>query len=244
MSTRPVAYPALDDRALMARHRAGDARARAQLVERYLPLARKLALRYRHSGEPVEDLFQVAAIGLLKAVDRWEPERGHAFSSFAVPTVLGELRRHFRDATWSVRPPRSIVDLALQVERAREKLGGEPTVAQLAAHVERSPEDVAAALVAGGARRPWSLDAPALVEGSEMTIADQLGGDDAGYAHVEARATVDRLLTLLDHRAREIIRLGHLEGVLQRQIAARFGLSQVHVSRIVCASLAKLELAA
>src|SRR4051794_27156540 len=113
--------PALvSDRELIARHHGGDRRARAAFIERYLPLARSLALRYRNSSEPLDDLFQVAAIGLVKAADRWDPEHGAAFSSFAVPTILGELRRYFRDLSWSIRPPRSLQELSLSVERVRE----------------------------------------------------------------------------------------------------------------------------
>src|SRR4051794_27129952 len=110
----------LDDRQLMARHRAGDGRARHILIERYLPLARSLALRYRRTSEPLEDLLQVASLGLVKAVDAWEPERGLALSSYAVPTILGELRRYFRDRSWAVRPPRRLLELVPELERARD----------------------------------------------------------------------------------------------------------------------------
>jgi len=125
-----------DDRQLVQRHRAGDPHARDTLIERYLPLARTLALRYRDSVEPLDDLIQVASLGLIKAVDRWDPERGFAFSSFAVPTVLGELRRYFRDSTWMVRPPRDLIELSLSIERSRQPLvaaiGREPAAADFA----------------------------------------------------------------------------------------------------------------
>ena len=126
----------------------GDEKAREELIERYMPLARSLALRYRRASEPLDDLIQVASVGLVKAVDRWDPERGLAFSSYAVPTILGELRRYFRDSTWDVRPARDLQELCLALEEAREKLWGElgrqPTVADLAGRLERS---------AGGDRR-------------------------------------------------------------------------------------------
>src|ERR1044071_9965936 len=133
-----------DDQRLMRRTQHGDVRAREELIERYMPLARSLALRYRRASEPLDDLVQVASVGLVKAVDRWDPERGLAFSSYAVPTILGEIRRYFRDATWDVRPARDLQELCLAVEEAREKLWGElgrqPTVADLAGRLDRSPE--------------------------------------------------------------------------------------------------------
>src|SRR3954470_18488915 len=148
----------LDDPQLKARHRAGDKRARDVLIERYLPLAHALALRYRHAGEPVDDLIQTACLGLVKAVDRWEPERGLALSSYAVPTILGELRRYFRDRTWAVRPPRRLLELVPEIERARERLTArprrEPTPAELGADLARSPEEIADALHA--ARGRWA----------------------------------------------------------------------------------------
>src|ERR671914_225562 len=134
-----------DDQKLMRRHRGGDARARNELIERYMPLARSLALRYRRASEPLDDLFQVASLGLVKAVDRWDPDRGLAFTSFAVPTILGELRRHFRDTTWMVRPPRSVQELSTPAEPAPARLSGalgrEPTIPELAARVGRSTQD-------------------------------------------------------------------------------------------------------
>src|ERR671937_3022513 len=153
-----------DDQRLMLRHRHGDERAREELIERYMPLARSLALRYRRASEPLDDLVQVASVGLVKAVDRWDAERGLAFSSYAVPTILGELRRYFRDSTWDVRPARDLQELCLAVEEAREKLwaelGRSPTVADLAARLERHEEEVVEALQATEGRSARSLDAP------------------------------------------------------------------------------------
>src|ERR671938_654089 len=135
-----------EDQRLMRRHRDGDAHAREELIERYMPLARSLALRYRRASEPLDDLVQVASVGLVKVVDRWAPDRGLAFSSYAVPTILGELRRYFRDATWDVRPARDVQELCLSVEEAREalwsELGRSPTVADIARRLNRSPEEI------------------------------------------------------------------------------------------------------
>src|SRR5918996_4241333 len=145
-----------DDQRLMRRHQRGDAGARDELIERYMPLARSLALRYRRASEPLDDLVQVASVGLVKAVDRWDPDRGLAFSSYAVPTILGELRRYFRDATWDVRPARDLQELCLAVEEARDALwidlGRSPTVGDIAGHLNRAPEEVMEALQASDGR--------------------------------------------------------------------------------------------
>ena len=150
----------------MRRHRAGDRRARQTLIERHLPLARSLARRYRRTREPMDDLIQVASLGLIKAVDRWDPDRGLAFSTFAVPTILGELRRYFRDSTWVVRPPRELLELSLCVERLREPLGAtlgsDPTAVELAERLGRPPEAIAEALRAGQARWTSPLTSGAL----------------------------------------------------------------------------------
>lgn len=176
-----------DDRQLMRRHRNGDRWARATLIERYLPLARSLALRYRRGTEPLDDLVQVASLGLVKAVARWDPDRGVTLSSYAVPTILGEVRQYFRDATWVVRPPRDLLELTLIVERARRRLnatsGREPTAADLAAHLGRSPEAVVEALQAAGGRSVCALDGAAL----------RFGEDDGEYEQAEARTTIAQI---------------------------------------------------
>ena len=170
------------DGELFAQARAGDERAREQLVERYLPLARRLARRYQRSEEPLEDLTQVASLGLLKAVDRYDTGRDTAFSSFAVPTILGELRRHFRDRTWSVRVPRELQELALRVDRTASALSSEhgraPTVGEIAVAMDVSEEQVLEALQAAGAYRAGSLDAPRSGAGEDATgesVADAIG---------------------------------------------------------------------
>ena len=229
----------------MRRHRRGDAGARDQLIERYMPLARSLALRYRRASEPLDDLVQVASVGLVKAVDRWDAERGLAFSSYAVPTILGELRRYFRDATWDVRPARDLQELCLSVEEARETLWGElgrsPTVADIAERLERSPEEVVEALQATEGRSVHSLDAPVHEEeGASASTGDLLGSNDPEFARVEAGITIEKMTGILDDRAREILRLRFQEDLLQSEIAERVGCSQMHVSRIIRSSLERL----
>jgi RNA polymerase sigma-B factor len=234
-----------DDQKLMHRHRDGDARARDELIERYMPLARSLALRYRRASEPLDDLIQVASVGLVKAVDRWDPNRGLAFSSYAVPTILGELRRYFRDATWDVRPARDLQELCLAVEEAREALWGElgrsPTVGDISGRLQRSPEEIVEALQATEGRSARSLDAPVHEEeGDSASAGDMIGSEDAEFDRVEAGITLERMTGILDGRAREILRLRFREDLLQSEIAERVGCSQMHVSRIIRSSLERL----
>jgi RNA polymerase sigma-B factor len=233
------------DHRLAQRQKRGEPGARDQLIERYMPLARSLALRYRRASEPLDDLIQVASVGLVKAVDRWDPDRGLAFSSYAVPTILGELRRYFRDSTWDVRPARDMQELCLAVEEARDalwiELGRSPTVEDLAAHVRRSPEEVMEALQASDGRSLRSLDAPVHEEEGDSASAGELIGDmDPGFDRVEAGATIEQLTSILDERAREILRLRFSEDLLQSEIAERVGCSQMHVSRIIRSSLERL----
>ena len=223
----------------------GDGHARRELIERYMPLARSLALRYRRASEPLDDLIQVASVGLVKAVDRWDPDRGLAFSSYAVPTILGELRRYFRDSTWDVRPARDMQELCLAVEEARDALwvdlGRSPTVADLAAHLKRPPEAVLEALQATEGRSVRSLDAPVHEEeGGSASAGDLIGAEDPEFDRVEAGVTIESLSGVLDERAREILRLRFSEDLLQSEIAERVGCSQMHVSRILRSSLERL----
>ena len=234
-----------EDQRLMRKVQTGDDRAREELIERYMPLARSLALRYRRASEPLDDLIQVASVGLVKAVDRWDPDRGLAFSSYAVPTILGELRRYFRDSTWDVRPARDLQELCLSVEQARDALwldlGRSPTVADIAAYVKRPPEQVLEALQASEGRSLRSLDAPVHEEEGDSTSAGDLIGDaDPGFERVEDGATIEQLTSILDDRAREILHLRFGEDMLQSEIAARVGCSQMHVSRIIRSSLERL----
>jgi RNA polymerase sigma-B factor len=233
------------DHRLARRQQRGEPAARRELIERYMPLARSLALRYRRASEPLDDLIQVASVGLVKAVDRWDPDRGLAFSSYAVPTILGELRRYFRDSTWDVRPARDVQELCLAVEEARDELwlelGRSPTVADLAERVGRPPEEVMEALQASDGRSLRSLDAPVHEEeGDSASAGDLIGSADPEYERVEAGATLEQLTAILDDRAREILRLRFEEDMLQSEIAARVGCSQMHVSRIIRSSLERL----
>jgi RNA polymerase sigma-B factor len=215
------------------------------LILAHLPLARRLALRYSRAPQYADDLIQVASVGLIKAADRWDPSRGLAFSTYAVPTIHGELRHYCRDFTWAIRPPRGIQDLCLAVGKAREQLhdaiGREPSVEALAERLDRRPDEILAALAAEQARTLESLDA-AIDPGDSglATAGDLIGDDDDEYERVEARDTVERLTSILDARAREVLRLRHEHDLLQAEIAARLGLTQVHVSRILRASYDRL----
>jgi RNA polymerase sigma-B factor len=218
------------------------------LVEQFLPLARSLARRFESPGEPLEDLVQVASIGLVKAIDRFEPGRGYAFSSFAVPTIVGELKRHFRDRTWFVRPPRELQELALRLERATTELAQEldrqPTVRELAGALSISEERVVEALQARGCRNAMSLHA-SNPDGSPVPkLEDEIGGDDAGFALAEARGTLDGMLVLLSARQREVLRLRFEGDLTQAEIGALLGVSQMQVSRIIRAGIARLRVIA
>jgi RNA polymerase sigma-B factor len=215
---------------------------REAMIVAHLPLARRLARRYSHGAEPYDDLVQVASLGLVKAADRWDPERGVAFSAYAMPTILGELRRYFRDFTWDVRPPRGTQELSLAIGRAFEPLHGElgrpPTVAELAERLGRPAEEVVEAMQAGQVRALDSLDAAA---DAEESVGEQIGRDDDGYERVEARATLERLTSILDDHAREVMRMRYEEDLLQAEIATRLGVSQMSVSRVLRASLERLS---
>ena len=235
-----------EDRRLLERyHRHGDRAARDAIVARFLPLARQLARRYAGAGEPLDDLIQVASLGLVKAVDRFDPERAVAFSSFAVPTILGELKRHFRDKGWSVRVPRDLQELALRLERVAEELSRElaraPTPAELAARLGVSEEDVLEAREAAHAYRAVSLDRPRTEdEDAGPNVADAMGGEDPGFGRAEDAATVDQLLRVLAPREREVLRLRFVEDLTQQEIGERIGVSQMHVSRLIRQAIARL----
>ncbi|MFP5335556.1 MAG: SigB/SigF/SigG family RNA polymerase sigma factor [Actinomycetes bacterium] len=222
----------------------GDAPERAALrdsvVEAHLPLVRHLARRYADRGEPLDDLVQVGTIGLLKAVDRFDPDRGHAFSSFAVPTVLGEIRRHFRDRGWMVRVPRRLQDLSRSLTEARavltQELGRAPTVDELAARTGADPEQVLEALDSAGAYATVPLDSED-DDGPQTWLAE----DDEALEHVENREALRPLLEQLPARERRILALRFVRGMSQAQIAAEVGISQMHVSRLLARTLATLR---
>jgi RNA polymerase sigma-B factor len=236
------------DRELFAKARAGDNHARDQLVERYLPLARRLARRYQRSEEPLEDLVQVASLGLLKAVDRYDVTRTTAFSSFAVPTILGELRRHFRDRTWSVRVPRELQELALRVDKTVAALssqaGKAPTVGEIATALDCSEEQVLDALQAAGAYRAGSLDAPRSGAGDEPageSLADAIGIEEGGFERAEERATLGPMLAHISEHERLVLTLRFGEDLTQAEIGERIGVSQMQVSRLIRQALARLR---
>jgi RNA polymerase sigma-B factor len=217
---------------------------RDEMIERYLPLARSLAARYRATDEPYEDLVQVASVGLVKAVDRFDPARGSAFSSFAVPTILGELRRHFRDRTWAMRVPRDRQELYLRLERTRDELtmslGRQPTLAELAEQAVASEEEILQALELSAAYRAEPLEAA----DPDAEAGPMPGSIDDGYERAEDRAVLDTLLRTLAPPDAEIVLLRFHEDLTQDAIARRVGVSQMHVSRVLRRSLARLREAA
>jgi RNA polymerase sigma-B factor len=232
--------------ALFVRWQQGcDQRARAELVDRFMPLARKLARRYA-GLEPFDDLLQVASIGLLKAIDRFDPGHGAAFSSFAVPTILGELKRHFRDTGWFVHVPRRAQELALKVQEAQECLSARsersPTVQELAHYMEISVEEVVDALEAGAAHHSTPLDAPVgRKDGERATLADTFGAEDDRFELIDARVTLGAVAGELSERERLVLTLYFLEERTQSQIAEELGVSQMQVSRILRRAVERLR---
>jgi RNA polymerase sigma-B factor len=236
-----------DDPALLERyHRLREPAVREELVRRYLPFARSMALRYRGGSEPTEDLIQVASLGLVNAIDRFDPERGIPFVAFAAPTVLGELRRHFRDRVWNLRLPRGLQERVSKVDEAITKLTGRlersPTIREIASYLEISEDDVLEAFAAGDARRTMSFDQPvAGGEPDEMTIGDRVGDEEPGFEGVEQRATIAKGLPALSERERLVVKLRFVDDMTQSQIAERIGHSQMHVSRILRGALERLR---
>jgi RNA polymerase sigma-B factor len=226
-----------DERLFARYHREGDPAARDELVERFLPLAHKLARRYERANEPLEDLMQVASLALLKAIDRYDPERGDAFTSFAVPTILGELKRHFRDTGWALHVARGTQERVLAVNNAIEvlsrSLGHSPSPQQVAIKLRMPVEQVLDALEAGAAYNTTSLDKPRSDDEDLGTIADTIGGVDEHFALVEDRASIARGLRALPDRERRILYLRFAESMTQAEIAQRMDLSQMHVSRLI-----------
>jgi len=245
----PERRRAEDERLLQRYHRDGDLAAREQLVERFLPLARQLAARYKHAGEPYEDLIQVACVGLIKAVDRYEPELGRGFVKYAVPTMLGELKRHFRDKGWSVHVPRATQELVLKVSEALgtlpAKLGRSPRPRDVAAAVDAPVEDVLEAMEAATAYEATSLDAPRPGDDEDdgWSWGDSLCVEEHGYELVEIGETLRGTLEALPDRERLILKLRFEYDMTQAEIAMRVGVSQMHVSRLLRRSLDRLAAA-
>lgn len=236
-----------EERALIARyHRDGDQQAREQLIVKFMPLARQLAIRYHRGAEPLEDLVQVANMGLVKAVDRFDHTRTTAFSSYAVPTILGELRRHFRDKTWTVRVPRDLQELVLRIDKANDRFSADhdrsPTVTEMAAMLDVTEEDVLEAMQASRARHSTSMDAPAAgADEDAHTLGDTIGSTEGGYADAERRAVLAPLLDSLDGQEQEILRLRFEEDLTQAQIAEQMGCSQMQISRLLRRALADMQ---
>jgi RNA polymerase sigma-B factor len=219
-----------------------DERLRNELVESHLGLAHQLARRFVSRGESYDDLVQVASLALVKSVDRFDPDRGVEFSTFATRTVIGELKRHFRDRGWAIRAPRRIQELYLElgpaIETLSQELGRPPTVAEMAESIGASQEAVLEAIEAGQSYRTSSIDAPDRQEG---TISDRLGDIESGFGGAEDRLVLAISLADLKERERLILRYRFVDGLSQSEIADRVGISQMHVSRLLVASLAKLR---
>ncbi len=249
----PKTYEAQDvprtrhDRWLLERMANGDPHAREALAERFLPLAHKLARRYSGGRDTYDDVFQVACLGLLKAIDGFDVSRDVAFSSYAVPTIVGELKRYFRDRTWTVRPPRDLLERALRIERASERLSERlhhaPTVGQLAELLDLTSEEVLEGLEAARAQHGASLDAPSDHGDEARSLGDRVGDLDAGFARAEERVLAEQLSRGLRAREREILRLRFEEDLTQTEISRQIGVSQMQVSRLIRQSLARLRTA-
>ena len=234
-----------EEQAAFARLAAGEPGARDAIVERYLPLVKHLARRYARGLEPFEDLVQVGSIGLLNAIDRFDTGSGTAFSSFAVPTILGEIRRHFRDRTWTIRVPRSLKDLAAVSREAEEEFelreGRIPTAQELAAKLDVDVERLLEARLAAAAQYPDSLDRPLSAgEDDSASVQERVGIADRDLAEMEDGASLEMLTSGLGARDRELLRLRFEEDLTQSDIAERVGLSQMHVSRLLRDALTKL----
>jgi RNA polymerase sigma-B factor len=240
----------IEEEQLLARyHRTGDLGARRELVERFMPFARELALRYSYTDEPLDDLIQVASMGLLKAIDRFEPRRGTKFTSYAAPTILGELKRHFRDKGWALHVPRDLQERALAVSRATERLtkqlGRSPKVREIAAALGCSPEQVLEAMEAASSYETGSLDAPVgRVDDDGAALVELLGSEDGSFELVESREAIARTWRALPELEQRVVELRFIQDLTQREIGDRIGYSQMHVSRLLRRALTRLESAA
>ncbi len=234
--------PMVDEHELLRRwHQDRDENARRVLIERMMPLVRSLARRYANRGEPLDDLEQVGCVGLIKAVDRFDLDRELRFSTFAVPTILGEIKRHFRDRAWSVRVSRGLQELSAkvtrEVDRLSTKLGRSPTIEDLAEATSSTPEQVLEALQGAQAYSTVPLDEPIGDDGEPVA---RIGSEDHGYVNAEQRIELARGLRMLSERERRIVLLRFFAGLTQREIAERIGISQMHVSRLLRRSLERM----
>ena len=215
---------------------------REELVRRFIPLAKALALRYRRRTESLDDLVQVASLGLVKSINGFDPSRGLPFQAYAVPTILGELRRHFRDHVWNLRLPRGLQELTMQIDRAAdalaEELGRHPTPTEIAVRLDVTVEDVLDGIEAGHARSTQSLDAPSTQDEGSTSVVETLGGTEAGYDRVEAEEAAAR--AELDEREWQVLRMRFVDQMTQREIGHELGVSQMAISRISRRALGKL----
>jgi RNA polymerase sigma-B factor len=237
-----------DARALLRRyHQQGDAAAREELVEAWLPSVRRIARRFDGRGEPLEDLVQVGVVGLIKAIDRFDLDRGVEFSTYAMPTIIGEMKRHFRDRAWSVRVPRDIQALAVRLPKEQErltgKLGRTPTLAELAEALAVEPEQLVEAIDARQAYRAISFSsaAPAGEGEEDGDLLEQIGSEDRGYERCERRLALRAGIATLDERERRVLLLRFARDLTQSEIASQLGYSQMHISRILRGALDKLQ---
>lgn len=209
-----------------------------------MPLVKALATRYARRGEPLDDLVQVATVGLIKAIDRFDPTRGVDLASFATPTILGEIRRHFRDRTWMLHVPRGLQENHRAVNHALQELSGRlgrsPSIAEIASHTGLGTDDVLDAIAVGAAYQPMSLSRPA-AGGDEDELPIDIGHDDEGYDQAEARAVLSNRLETLPEREQRILLMRFAQGLTQSEIAARVGISQMHVSRLITKALDTLR---
>jgi RNA polymerase sigma-B factor len=243
----PAEERAREDRCLLERyHRHGDRAARDELVNRFMPLARQLARRYQRHSEPLDDLVQVAAIGLVKAIDRFDPSRGTAFSSYAVPTILGELKRYFRDSAWAAHVPRGMQERVMQVNQVVARLardtGRSPTAAEVADAIGVPPEHVLEAMEAAVAYDAVSLEAPRAGDPLDGdSYAESVGAIDERYELIEYSAAIAPTVSALPERDRVVLQLRFVEDLTQSEIADRIGVSQMHVSRLIRRALTRLR---
>jgi RNA polymerase sigma-B factor len=242
-----VAPPSGNEITLFQRHRRdADPAARERLIERFLPLAGQIARRYDRTGQAFEDIYQVACLAIGKAVDRYDPDRGSAFSSFAVPTVEGEVKRYFRDQTWAVHMPRDLQERCLRVTRVITELSGrlgrEPTVQEVAGEAGCTDEDALEALGAATAYRAESLEAPpGAGDEQDVTLGETIGAEDARFGRVEQRADLAVLVDRLTARERTALALRFEYGLTQPEIGRVLGIPPIHVSRLLRGSLERLR---
>ncbi len=238
--------PRLDDKILLRRyHEEGDLRAREQLIEQYMSLVRSLARRYSYRGEQLEDLVQIGAIGLIKAIDRFDVDRGFELTTYATPNIIGEIKRHFRDKGWAVRVPRGLQELNVQLSRLMEQLtvqlGRSPTIPELAKASGATEEEVLEALESGRAYSSLSLSTGGGDGDDDLDPLESIGSEEHQYEVSENRAVLAPGFKALDERERMILQLRFFDGLTQSQIAQQVGISQMHVSRLIRRALEKIR---